>query len=178
MNHNPLDLPAGGNTAEKHKDFSFDLDERIIETLAKECDVNKLIAEFAGEIKGDKDIEAVSKKIFEDYGRNWMKRTLDLSDKYPDRTYEILKAAAEKTGALTFPHIPLISMSMINSAASDSGIVQSFHPGLLKAIVSKRPFIFISPINPNLLPVNFSATDKQVLANASSESLSMAPLKI
>ena len=106
MNHNPLDLPAGGDSAKDPKDFSFDLDERIIETLAKEFDVKKLIAEFAEAIKDDKDVEAVSKRIFEGYGRNWMKRTLELSDRYPDRTYEVLKEAAEKTGALTFPHLP------------------------------------------------------------------------
>jgi hypothetical protein len=106
MNHNPLDLPAGGESAKSHQEFSFDLDDRIIETLASECDPKKMIAEFAEALKGDKDKEAISRDIFKRYGQNWMIRTLELSDQYPDRTYEVLKEAAQKTGALTFPHIP------------------------------------------------------------------------
>jgi len=35
-----------------------------------------------------------------------MKRTLELGEQYQDRTYQVLKEAAEKTGALTFPHVP------------------------------------------------------------------------
>jgi len=90
------------------KEFSFDLDERMIKTLAEEFDPQKAVDEFAAAVAGKKgaEVEAIARQVFEKYGKDWMKRTLELGERYPDRTYEVLKAAAEKTGALTIPHAP------------------------------------------------------------------------
>jgi hypothetical protein len=90
------------------KEFSFDLDERIVKTLATEFDPQKAVEQFAADVTGKKggEVETIAKEVFEKYGKDWMKRSLELGEQYPDRTYEVLKAAAEKTGALNFPHAP------------------------------------------------------------------------
>ena len=93
------------STTEK---FSFDLDERIVKTLAEEFDPQQAIDQFAAAISGKKgdEVEAIAKEVFEKYGKDWMKKSLELGDQYPDRTYDVLKAAAKKTGAIAFPHMP------------------------------------------------------------------------
>jgi len=57
-------------------------------------------------------------------------------------------------------------MFFINLVACEWGILQTSHPGLLMAMVSKQPDAFTSPIKPNLLPVNFSATARHVRATS------------
>ncbi len=62
--------------------------------------------EFDGDTIGKKYMASEDASIFEEYGRNWMKRTYELGIKPEniDRAYEVLKIAAEKTGELLFPH--------------------------------------------------------------------------
>ena len=62
--------------------------------------------------------------------------------------------------------ISLISMSLVNFVTSECGILQASHPGSLIAMVSKSPASFISPISPNLLPVNCSATFSPMAATS------------
>ncbi|MBT3311927.1 MAG: hypothetical protein HN737_03600 [Desulfobacterales bacterium] len=106
MSHNQLDLPAGGNDAGHEEEFSFELDERIITALAGECDPLETIKEFIQAVEKGSDREAAARDIFETYGKEWMIKTLELGEKYTDQTYEVLKEAAKKTGAIAFPHIP------------------------------------------------------------------------
>jgi len=88
--------------------FSFDLDEGMIQEIKEEFDPEKVSAAYAELVKNtpaDKLPEA-AKKFFEDWGKRWMERSLELGEKFTDRTYEVLRAAAEKTGVLAFPLIP------------------------------------------------------------------------
>ena len=88
--------------------LSYDLNVDMLNTIEKEFDVKKLVEKFAQDIagKGKKEIESVAKRTFGEYGKNFMKRTLELGENYTDQTYEILKAAIKKTGSLKFPHVP------------------------------------------------------------------------
>lgn len=80
--------------------YSWDLAEEMIKRLEEEFGPEALRAELkAG---GDKSTEA----LFAGFGRRWMERTLELGEQHSDRTYETLKAAAAKTGSLSFPFIP------------------------------------------------------------------------
>lgn len=91
------------------KPYSFELNEDWLGIMAKEFDMEKAADDFAQAIAGkDKDeIEAVGKEFFERYGTNLMKRSLQLGEEYMDRTYQVLKAACEKTGDyLTWPLVP------------------------------------------------------------------------
>lgn len=88
------------------EEISFDIDQRILDTISQEFDVNKLIDNFAKNIENKKEeIEAVAKKMFGEYGRNLMVRVIELGEKYSDRTYEVIKEVAEKTGVGSFPHV-------------------------------------------------------------------------
>lgn len=88
--------------------LSYDLNVDMLNTIEKEFDAKKLVEKFAQEIagKGKRETESVAKRTFGKYGENFMKRTLELGEKYTDQTYEILKAAIKKTGSLKFPHVP------------------------------------------------------------------------
>ena len=52
------------------EEISFDIDQRILDTILQEFDVNKLIDNFAKNIENKKkeEIEAVAKKVFGEYG--------------------------------------------------------------------------------------------------------------
>jgi len=80
--------------------FSFELNPDMLNLLKQEFDAQKLADRFAEAISGKKkeQIEAVGKQVFEEYGREWIRRSLELGEEYPDRTYEVLKAAIDKTG--------------------------------------------------------------------------------
>ena len=88
--------------------LSFDLDEDMLDTISQEFDISKLVAKFSEAIATEEkeQIEGIAQRIFGEYGRDLMKRTVQLGEEYPDRTYEVIKAAAEKTGNFAFPHIP------------------------------------------------------------------------
>lgn len=89
------------------KAYSFDLHEDMVKLLRQEFDVQQVVSKFAEAISGKKkeEIEGIGKEIFEQYGREWMKRAHQLGDEYPDRTYEVLLAAADRTNYLFFPHV-------------------------------------------------------------------------
>jgi len=73
--------------------YSFELDGTMVKLLEEEFDVEKITSKFAEAVagKGPDEVEAQGKSIFEAYGRDWMKRTHQLGEEYPDRTYEVLK---------------------------------------------------------------------------------------
>ena len=85
--------------------FSFELDAEMISLLRKEFDPPIIIEKFANEISGKKadEIDAIAKQVLGKYGKDWMHKTLQLGETYPDRTYEILKAAVDDTGEMKFP---------------------------------------------------------------------------
>ena len=86
----------------------YDLNVDMLNAIEKEFDVKKLVEKFAQDLAGigKKEIESVAKRTFGEYGKNFMKRTLELGERYTDQTYEILKTAIKKTGSLKFPHVP------------------------------------------------------------------------
>lgn len=91
------------------KPYSFDLNEEMLGLIAQEFDPAKVVDKMAKAVAGSKkdaEIEAAGKKVFEDWGRNWMKRSLQLGEEYSDRTYEVLKESADHTGSYRFPLIP------------------------------------------------------------------------
>jgi len=84
---------------------SFDLAEEMFETLRQELGPEQLRAGLDKALGADGS-EAASKKYFQEFGRRWMTRVIEEGEKHTDQTYETLKAAAAKTGALAFPYIP------------------------------------------------------------------------
>lgn len=87
--------------------FSFELDMEMIGLIRKEFDPPIIIEKFASEILGKTagEIDTIAKKVFGEYGEYWMRKTLRLGEEYPDRTYEMLKEAIDKTGEMKFPLI-------------------------------------------------------------------------
>jgi hypothetical protein len=85
--------------------FSFELDMEMIGLLRKEFDPIIVVDEFANETSGKKvnEIDAIAKKVFGKYGEDWMHKTLQLGEAYPDRTYEMLKEAVDDTREMKFP---------------------------------------------------------------------------
>jgi len=88
--------------------LSFDLNEDMLNTLSQEFEISKLVAKFSEAIANEEreKLEGLAQRIFGEYGRVLMKRAVQLGEEYPDRTYEVIKAAAQKTGSFAFPHIP------------------------------------------------------------------------
>jgi hypothetical protein len=89
------------------EEISFDIDQRILDTILQEFDVNRLIDNFAKNIENKKkeEIEDVAKKVFGEYGRNLMGSAIELGEKYSDKTHEVIEEVAEKTGVGPFPHV-------------------------------------------------------------------------
>ena len=101
--------PADFEPIYEAKPYSFELNEDWLSLMAKEFDMEKAAADFARAIMGKSkdEVETTGKEFFEKYGTALMRRCLQLGEEYMDRTYEVLKAACDKTGGyLTWPLIP------------------------------------------------------------------------
>jgi hypothetical protein len=87
--------------------FSFELSGEMIGLLRQEFTPPIVVEKFAKEIAGKEpgQIDAIAKKVFGAYGENWMRKTLQLGEEYPDRTYEVLKESVDQTGEMKFPLI-------------------------------------------------------------------------
>jgi len=91
------------------KDYSFELNPEMMAALAEEFDVDKLTSDFAEAVEGKSgdEVEAEAETFFADYGRRWIRKSLKLGEEYPDRTYEVLLEAIDKTGGyLRFALVP------------------------------------------------------------------------
>lgn len=91
------------------KPLSFDLDEGMLANLRLEFDVDKITATFAQAISGksSKEIEAIGRKLFSEYGQKWAKKARQLRDEHPDRTYEVvIKAIEDTNGYYKFSLLP------------------------------------------------------------------------
>ncbi|WXG41697.1 MAG: hypothetical protein WED07_13195 [Candidatus Freyarchaeum deiterrae] len=78
--------------------YQYYITDELFNTIEKEFDAEAIAKKYA---------KTKSIKDFEEYGKQLMKRTMELSnqEKYRDHTYEILIEAAKKTGELVFPHV-------------------------------------------------------------------------
>ncbi|MGC1404070.1 MAG: hypothetical protein WA974_14215 [Thermodesulfobacteriota bacterium] len=128
------------------KHYSFELNPEMLNLLGQEFDVDKLAARFAEAIKGkpESEIETIGKELFESYGRDWMKKTHKLGDQYPDRTYEVLLEAVDKTnGYLNFALVPqrFIEIAYLSTQEiSILPIVENNHNRLIYRMVSCKTF--------------------------------------
>jgi len=88
---------------------SFELNEHMLRLIAQEFDIQKIVRHFAQAIEGKKleEIENIADEIFTCYGADWIRKSLQLGEEYPDRTYEVLKEGIDTTeGNLWFPLLP------------------------------------------------------------------------
>ena len=85
--------------------YSFELSMEMLDLLRKEFDPVHVVSEFARLLaeKGGKEEETLAERVFGGYGAQWMMKSVQLGEEYPDRTYEVLKEAADQTGELVFP---------------------------------------------------------------------------
>ena len=90
--------------------YSFDLNEDIIKILRDEFNAEGVVAKLAEAIKGKplSEAEKIGKEIFEEYGQNWMRRTMQLGEEYSDRSIEVALESVDHEGNqfLIFPHVP------------------------------------------------------------------------
>jgi len=89
--------------------YSFDLNEDMIKLIREEFNAEGIAAKLAEAISGKpkNEVEKIGKDIFEEYGQNWMKRTMQLGEEYSDRTIEVVKESIDRQGNqfLIFPHV-------------------------------------------------------------------------
>ena len=89
--------------------YSFDLNEDMIKLILDEFNAEAVASKFAEAISGKEksEVEKIGKEYFEDYGQNWMKRTMQLGEEYSDRTIEVIKESIDHSGNqfLFFPHV-------------------------------------------------------------------------
>lgn len=90
--------------------YSFDINEDMIKLIRDEFNAEGIASKFAEAINGKPltEVEKIGKEIFEDYGENWMRRTMQLGDEYSDRTIEMILETVDHEGNqfLIFPHVP------------------------------------------------------------------------
>lgn len=101
--------PADLEPIYEAKPYSFEMNEDWLSIMAREFDIEKTAADFAAAIAGKSrdEVEAIGKEFFKRYGTDLMRRSRQLGEEYMDRTYEVLKAACDKTGGyLTWPLVP------------------------------------------------------------------------
>ena len=85
--------------------YSFDLAEEMVTQLEQEFGPKALGKEMEQSFDGAPD-DASATKFFEDFGRRWMERSIELGEQHTDRTYDLLKETAAEIPELRFPYIP------------------------------------------------------------------------
>jgi hypothetical protein len=77
--------------------FDYNVSEKLFKTIEDEFGGTKVAAKY---------LESKDVSVFEEWGKNLMKRTYELGVKpeYRDHMYEMIKLSAEKTGEIRFPH--------------------------------------------------------------------------
>jgi len=92
------------------KPYSFDLNEDMLKIIRAEFGAEGIATKLAEATKGKAkaEIQKVGKKIFEEYGQNWMRRVMQLGEEYQDRTIEVVMETVDHNGNqfLVFPHVP------------------------------------------------------------------------
>ena len=89
--------------------LSFELNEEMLGLIAKEFDIQQLVSRFAQAISGkeSEEIGNIAEEMFTDYGADCIRKSIQLGEEYPDRTYEVLREALDSTGGgLWFPLLP------------------------------------------------------------------------
>ena len=90
--------------------YSFDLNADMIKLIREEFSAEGIVSKLAEAISGKaaSEVEKIGKEIFEDYGQNWMRRTMQLGEEYSDRTIEMIKESVDRSGNqfLLWPHVP------------------------------------------------------------------------
>jgi hypothetical protein len=128
------------------KHYSFELNAEMLKLLGKEFDVDKMTSRFAEAVKGksESEIKTLGEKFFETYGRDWMKKTHQLGDEYPDRTYEVLLEAVDKTnGYLKFALVPqrFIEIAYLSTQEiATLPIVENNHERLIYRMINCKIF--------------------------------------
>lgn len=85
---------------EKHNyEFDIEMINEISEEFDSQMFVDRLEVSSSDEIEQKED-------SFTEYGKNLIKKSIELGEENKDRTYELLMKAAEKTGELKFPLFP------------------------------------------------------------------------
>ena len=89
-------------------EYNYSLAENMLERLNEEFGARKIASKFyqATRGKSQPEMERLAQEIFEDYGREWIRSTVRRAEEHHDRTYQVLKAAAESTGLYRFGIIP------------------------------------------------------------------------
>jgi hypothetical protein len=128
------------------KHYSFELNPEMLNLLGQEFDVDKVTTQLAEAIQGktESEIETIGNDLFENYGREWMKKTHKLGDEYPDRTYEVLLEAVDKTnGYLKFALMPqrFIEIAYLSTQEiSTLPVVENNHDRLIYRMIQCKTF--------------------------------------
>ncbi len=84
-------------------ELKHDFKEELISELADEFDPSEFVKQL--DISNGEDITSC-KSDFEEYGEVLIRKSIKIGEENPDRIYELMKDAAEKTGELKFPLFP------------------------------------------------------------------------
>lgn len=126
--------------------YSYELNPTMMEQLAEEFDVDKITSKFAEAVEGKspQKAEAAGKAIFEEYGRDWIRQAIKLGEEYPDRTYEILLQAVDKTdGYLRFALVPQRFLEIAYLSTQDIAtlpILENNHDRLVYGMVDCKTY--------------------------------------
>lgn len=92
------------------KPYSFDLNEDMVNLIREEFNAEVVAGKLAEAIKGKAkgEVEKVASALFEELGESWMRRTMQLSEEYSDRTVEMVKESVDREGTqfMLWPHVP------------------------------------------------------------------------
>lgn len=101
--------------------YSFNLNEDMLAAVAKAFSPEEAAAQLAEKVKGKtaEESDGISKEMFSDFGRRWIRKCSMLGEEYPDRTYEIIRESADRTGEFIFPFVGQRTIEIAYLATQD-----------------------------------------------------------
>ena len=91
------------------KPYSFDINQDMVDLLRGEYNADVVSSKLAEAIKGKPagEIENIGSALFEELGESLMRKTIQLSEEYSDRTIEVVMESVDRQGNqfMLFPHL-------------------------------------------------------------------------
>lgn len=108
--------------AKTYPEYEYDLDDRLLAGLREEFEPKTFIKSLAKQLATVPENEQVTVylQLLKTYAHDLAKRTIELGNKYKDRTAEVIEEVAAKTG-ISFPSLPqrFLEIAMLATRPED-----------------------------------------------------------
>lgn len=116
--------------AQVYPEYSYDLPGEVLAEIAREFPLEAVVERYQKEVaRGEMAKEEVAASVFGEWGRELARTVMAREDAFKDRTAELVRAVAQKTGII-FPHLPqlYLEVALLATRPEDKWVLNASTP--------------------------------------------------